>query len=128
MATSPKWGVPYIAEGQASPEITHNSALNMLQMQAGGVQALQNGPPGGPAEGDTYIVGSAPTGAWVGHANAIAGWFDGGWVFLPGVDDDGTTIPMGASHAGLTIYNIADDVFQLWSGSVWLAVEYQVAT
>lgn len=33
---------------------------------------LTNTPPASPASGDTYVVGSVPTGAWVGHANTIA--------------------------------------------------------
>ncbi len=40
-----------------------------------------NDPPGTPAEGDRYIVGGTPTGAWTGHALDIA-WYDGtAWQF-----------------------------------------------
>lgn len=31
-------------------------------------------PPGSPSNGDTYIVGASPTGAWAGQANAVAYW------------------------------------------------------
>jgi hypothetical protein len=31
-----------------------------------------NTPPGSPANGDGYIVGAAPTGAWAGQAGKIA--------------------------------------------------------
>lgn len=31
-------------------------------------------PPGSPVNGDTYIVGASPTGAWTGQANNIAYW------------------------------------------------------
>src|SRR5271154_2017674 len=31
-------------------------------------------PPGSPVNGNTYVVGAAPTGAWAGQANAIAYW------------------------------------------------------
>lgn len=31
-------------------------------------------PPGSPADGDMYIVAASPTGAWTGHAKAIAYW------------------------------------------------------
>lgn len=39
-------------------------------------------PPASPAEGQCFIVGSAPTGAWAGHAGAIAGYAAGGWRFV----------------------------------------------
>ena len=118
--TTPKFGLPYIATSQASPEITHNQALNMLQMLSGGVVSRGlNAPPGGPAEGATYIVGTAPTGAWAGWANAIAGWFGGAWVFVPGVDGAGTPIPLGAEHEGLVVYDQTTNAQQLWSGAAW---------
>ena len=40
----------------------------------GGLNPVINTPPGSPASGDTYIVGSAPTGLWSGQANAVAYW------------------------------------------------------
>lgn len=33
-----------------------------------------NAPPGSPALGDRYIVGTTPTGAWSGHAHALAAY------------------------------------------------------
>lgn len=45
------------------------------------VAAQQNTPPGSPAEGDRYLVGTAPGGAWQGHANAIAEWTGAAWEF-----------------------------------------------
>lgn len=39
-------------------------------------------PPGLPAQGDTYIVGGAPTGAWSGKANNIAIWDGVAWQFV----------------------------------------------
>lgn len=38
-------------------------------------------PPGSPANGDRYIVGSAPTGAWSGQAGKVTLWIDGSWRF-----------------------------------------------
>ncbi|MBO6553261.1 MAG: phage tail protein [Roseitalea sp.] len=40
-----------------------------------------NDPPGAPAPGQTWIVGVAPTGAWVGHENELAEWSGTGWTF-----------------------------------------------
>jgi hypothetical protein len=121
MATSPVFGLPYVAESQASPEVTHNAALNMLQiLGCRVVQATQNGPPGSPTEGLVWLIGTTPTGAWVGHANALAGWFGGAWVFVPGVDSNGTTIAMGTSHNGLSVYDIGAAATKRWSGTAWV--------
>lgn len=40
-------------------------------------------PPAGPADGDTYIVAAAATGAWVGKDGQVAVWSatNGAWVF-----------------------------------------------
>lgn len=42
---------------------------------------LTNTPPGSPAAGDAYVVGTSPSGAWVGHAKDIALYTPRGWVF-----------------------------------------------
>ena len=39
-------------------------------------------PPASPAIGACYIVGTSPTGAWSGHALALAGYTAGGWRFV----------------------------------------------
>jgi len=48
----------------------------------------QNAPPGSPATGDTYLVGTSPSGAWVGHAKDIAEWNGSSWDFTDGVQGD----------------------------------------
>jgi hypothetical protein len=45
------------------------------------VLSMTNTPPGSPSAGDAYIVDTAPTGAWVGHAKDIALYTPRGWVF-----------------------------------------------
>jgi hypothetical protein len=44
---------------------------------------LTNTPPGSPSDGDVYIIGAAPTGAWAGKAGKVASWSanDGAWDF-----------------------------------------------
>lgn len=41
-------------------------------------------PPGSPADGDSYIIGSTPSGAWAGHARKIARWSGvlGAWQII----------------------------------------------
>ncbi len=38
------------------------------------VDGVLNAPPAMPALGATYVIGSAPTGAWAAHANKLAQW------------------------------------------------------
>lgn len=38
------------------------------------IERGRNTPPTSPADGDCYIVGTSPTGAWSSHENAIARW------------------------------------------------------
>lgn len=47
-----------------------------------------NTPPGGPATGATYTVGTSPTGAWAGQANAIAEWNGSSWDFTTPTQGD----------------------------------------
>jgi hypothetical protein len=47
-----------------------------------------NPPPGAPTTGDRYLINTAPTGVWVGHANQIAEWDGVAWVYtIPVLDD-----------------------------------------
>lgn len=129
MSTTPDFGIPLVAAGQAQQEVTHNEALIMLQVLLLGALAILNDPPATPAAGDTYVVGTAPTGDWALAANKIATYYGGSWRFVPDVDSDGTDIPMNPRHEGLEIY-IRDNGsgspttgsrFR-WNGSAWLAL------
>lgn len=44
------------------------------------VDGVLNAPPATPALGATYIIGAAPTGAWIGLAGAIAQWDGADWA------------------------------------------------
>lgn len=85
MTHTPRFGLPYIASGQAQKEITHNIALNALD----GLVMLRvldrdlTTPPGSPANGDAYIVAAAATGDWAGHDAHIALWHDGWRFYAP---------------------------------------------
>lgn len=85
MPTTPRFALPLLGVAQAQKEVTHNEALTLLDalvhaaVEAGPLSA----PPLEPAEGECWIVGTAPTGAWTGRADAIAIWTGGGWRFAP---------------------------------------------
>lgn len=80
--TTPILGMDELAAAQSQPEVIVNAAFRALEA-AIQISALgyQNDPPGSPSEGDRYLVGDTPTGAWTGHAEEIA-YYSGGWQFL----------------------------------------------
>ena len=71
------------------------------------VESITNTPPAALSEGNSYIVGTAPTGAWLGQANAVATAHNGGWLFV-------------APHTGDTHLNEADKATYSWSGTAWV--------
>src|SRR4051794_36969757 len=73
------------------------------------VIAITATPPATPANGDCYIVGDAPTGAWVGHADDIAVYYaTGGWLFIdPAV--------------GVRAFDRASDGYVRYDGVDWIA-------
>jgi hypothetical protein len=81
--TTPNLSLPELVASQAQPHITVNTALRRLDaLVQAGVISQTNTPPGSPADGDAYLVGSSPTGAWSGHAQEVAVLIGGGWTFL----------------------------------------------
>ena len=82
---TPILNLPLILPAQAQKHVTHNEALRLLDItvQLAVRDRDLNTPPATPAEGDRYIVGPAPTGAWAGRAGQIAAFWGGVWVYVP---------------------------------------------
>lgn len=112
-----RFALPLIAAGQAQKEVTHNEALAALDLIAHpavtGVGV--NTPPADPAPGACWIVGAAPTGAWTGHADALAGWTAGGWRFA-------------AAREGMTAWTGGANGFVQFTGGTWSAGALSGAT
>lgn len=83
MDTTNRLGLPYLAAAQSQKHVTHNEALRALDplVQIGVLAADAASPPAAPAEGDCYIVGPSPTGAFAGRAGQLAAYDDGSWRF-----------------------------------------------
>lgn len=121
MTTSPDLGLPFIATQQSQPEVSHNQAIAMLSALTKGVLSIgDNAPPGSPSDGDTYILGAAPTGAWAGKANKFAIYLTNAWVFVPGNDSSGTDIPIGSRHYGLRAWVQDIGGPYIWNGTAWV--------
>lgn len=75
--------IPFVPENTIDPAAGLNLSLNtidaLLQVLVQTVGA--NTPPVG-VEGQRFIVGTAPTGAWSGQANKLARFLDGAWQFF----------------------------------------------
>jgi len=80
---SPRLGLPYLMPAQAQKHVTHNEALERLDLLAQCVLAGLGSvtPPATPAPGETHALGAAPTDAWAGHAGEIAYWTGVAWTF-----------------------------------------------
>ncbi|MBN8816276.1 MAG: DUF2793 domain-containing protein [Sphingomonas sp.] len=83
-----RFSVPLLQPGQAQKEMGHNEAIAALDLivQAAVETIGDNAPPVAPESGRSWIVGTAPTGAWSGKADHLAGWTGGGWRFVAPVE------------------------------------------
>lgn len=66
------------------------------------VDGWQNAPPPAPAIGETYIIGSVPTGAWAGFAHRLAQWV-GVWA-LASVPDGHIVRNRGSASSSQDLY------------------------
>jgi hypothetical protein len=109
--TTPRSGLPLLAAAQAQKHVTHNEALLELDalLYARLITRTLSAPPATSADGDTYLIKTGATGAWVGQDGRIAYAFGGGWRFY-------------APFAGL-VATVADESKQIvFGGAAWTDV------
>lgn len=85
--------------------------------QAAVISRTLSAPPGAPANGDAYIVGAAPTGAWAGKAANIAVW-----TTQKPTDDTNTLVAQWEFYpprAGMCVWVVNDTDFMIYNGTVW---------
>lgn len=103
--------LPYLAAAQAQKHVTHNEALKRLDglvqiaVKASGATV----PPGTPADGDRYLLGSGATGVWAGRDSSLAVYADGAWWFA-------------APRIGWLVFDQNVDHLILLKSSGWTAV------
>lgn len=105
--TTQRVKLPYVLQSQSQKEVTVNAAFDLLDalLQAAVVSVGVNTPPGSPAAGDCYVVGTSPTGAWAGQAKAIA-IYGTGWSFV-------------TPWEGLTVWAMDTNALNSYDGSAW---------
>ncbi|HTN14216.1 MAG TPA: DUF2793 domain-containing protein [Devosia sp.] len=68
--------------GQAQKEFQINEAHALIDaLLHPAVEGEASAPPTAPDAGECWLVGSGPSGAWVGHAGELACWSTGTWIF-----------------------------------------------
>lgn len=74
------------------------------------INSTTSTPPSTPADGDSYIIGASPTGAWGGFTSYLARWNaqNAGWDII-------------APRAGLEVFDVAALVHRLYAGTLWVA-------
>ncbi|MGB0508136.1 MAG: DUF2793 domain-containing protein [Pikeienuella sp.] len=89
MFNSPNLALPFLAAAQAQKHVTVNEALSRLDglTQITVESSDLNHPPANPVDGDRYIVGRFPSGAWGGEEANVAMFLNGAWSFA--VPQDG---------------------------------------
>lgn len=110
MADTPKIGLPEMAENQASKYATSNSQMMILDslVQCTALDNDLDDAPSGPADGDTYIVGSPSSGDdWDGHDNDIAYYENTAWAFRE-------------PEEGWLVYVQDENKFYVYNGSSWV--------
>lgn len=99
--------LPYVLQSQSQKEVTVNASFDLIDvlLQAAVASVGTNTPPASPMAGDCYVVGTSPTGAWVGQAKAIA-VYSTGWSFI-------------TPWEGLTVWAMDTNALNTYDGAAW---------
>ncbi|MCF7702131.1 DUF2793 domain-containing protein [Loktanella sp. M215] len=105
---SPRLDLPFIEAAQAQKHVTHNAALERLDVivQLCVQQFNAKTPPASPVNGQSWALGTTPTGVWAGRAGQIATFAGDGWLcVIPG--------------PGWRAWGLAESALRIWTGTAW---------
>ena len=105
--TTPILSLPLIQPAQAQKHVTHNEALQALDVLVQPVvTARLSAPPPAPDRGARYLVGGAATAAFAGQENRIALWSGNAWQFF-------------APRRGWRVHVLDEAADAIWTGTAW---------
>ena len=104
---TPRHHLPYLFAGQAQREFFVNESLARIDMLLHpAITGIRNDPPASPQDGEAWVIGTAPTGAWADRADNLACWQGGQWT-------------IAAPHTGMMLRNQSDGALWRFDDS-WL--------
>ena len=81
-SVSARFRLPYLFSGQSQREVFVNEAHALIDaLLHAAIEGTGNAPPATPGEGECWLVGDEPTGAWIAQAGALAALQAGSWIF-----------------------------------------------
>lgn len=82
-SATPRFGLPLLFSGQAEKEFYVNEAHALADALIHcAVENVTDTPPSSPDDGQCWLAGPTPSGAWAGHAGRIACRQLGNWLFV----------------------------------------------
>lgn len=107
--TSPRLALPLIQPAQAQKHVTHNEAIELLDMfvQLTVVAFGATTPPPSPVEGEAWALGASPNGEWANQPSTIASFRSGGWLFV-------------TPQVGWQAYGATEGEVRVYSGADWV--------
>lgn len=110
MATTNHIGITLLEQSQSQKEVTMNQALSHIDalMNTAAISRTTSTPPGSPADGDVYVVGSGATSDWASHDDDIT-YYDQDWKFI-------------TPNEGMTLWVEDESLFYTFDGANWTAL------
>ena len=107
---TPRLDLPFIEAAQAQKHVTHNAALERLdvitQLTVQAFDAVT--PPAAALEGQVWALGATPTGVWAGHNNGLAAYVGGGWFFV-------------TPRNGWRAWGLTTGTLRVWQNNSWVS-------